>query len=239
MTQTALINGFNGRYMVNIQGEVFSFATGKLVKLKEIMCTSGYKRVTLYPPNTTGRRVYRRIHRVVAEHFIPNPENKPCINHKDGDKLNNTISNLEWCTYRENAQHAIKVGLTPLKQRTLTLHEFNRCKELYLKSELTWESAANKFGVTRRALDMYLNELSAEDAKQCQLKQQEKKRKGAKAAGEKTSKPVLQLSIDDRPIRKWKSLIAAAKALGIGQGNISNVLAGRQITTGGYKWQWV
>ena len=51
------------------------------------------------------------IHRLMAETFIPNPENKPQINHIDGNKLNNSIDNLEWVTCAENAQHAIRTGL--------------------------------------------------------------------------------------------------------------------------------
>lgn len=52
-----------------------------------------------------------RIHRLISVAFIDNPENKPCINHIDGNKFNNTIENLEWCTYSENAIHAYKNGL--------------------------------------------------------------------------------------------------------------------------------
>ena len=61
--------------------------------------------------HTILNRKNRNVHRVIAETFIPNPNNLPCVNHKDGNKLNNSIDNLEWCTHSENVFHAYQTGL--------------------------------------------------------------------------------------------------------------------------------
>ena len=64
----------------------------------------GYRHVIL-------NRKTRNVHRVIAETFIPNPNNLPCVNHKDGNKLNNSVENLEWCNHSENTLHSFKTGL--------------------------------------------------------------------------------------------------------------------------------
>ena len=76
---------------------------GKLVENK--IDPSGYVRVTI-----GGKR--KRLHRWMAEAFLPNPENKKCVNHIDGNKTNNHVSNLEWSTHKENNDHAVEMGLT-------------------------------------------------------------------------------------------------------------------------------
>ena len=68
----------------------------------------GYKRVTFYK---NGKNVNKYVHRLVAETFIPNPENKPTVNHIDGNKSNNNVENLEWATYKEQNAHSLKIGL--------------------------------------------------------------------------------------------------------------------------------
>lgn len=59
---------------------------------------------------------HKKVHRLVAQAFIPNPENKRCINHKDGNKGNNAVSNIEWNTHSENLKHAHKTGLKRVPQ---------------------------------------------------------------------------------------------------------------------------
>jgi len=104
------IKGFEGRYQVSNLGRVYSLPKQKgvsyvnsdspLMVLKNNLSTTGYYRVNL------GRGNMFMIHRLVAESFIPKIDGKKCVNHKDGDKLNNHIDNLEWCTQGENIAHA-------------------------------------------------------------------------------------------------------------------------------------
>lgn len=98
------VPGFEGRYMVSDDGYVFSLRTGKL--LKPNRKKTGYLEVTLAKNN---RLTYRQLHRLIAEAFIPNPENKPQVNHKNGDKTDNRVCNLEWVTGSENQRHRYEV----------------------------------------------------------------------------------------------------------------------------------
>ena len=112
------IKGHPG-YSVSNEGEVIGM---KGYKLKGTPSTSGYLGVFLCSPKP---KVRREIHKLVAEAFIPNPTNKPCINHKDGNKINNHVDNLEWVTYSENQKHSWDNGLNkgPTKLSAETILE--------------------------------------------------------------------------------------------------------------------
>lgn len=88
----------NTNYSICENGEVRNDITGK-IKKPFINKANGYMTVDLYKDNKSQKVT---LHRLLAEAFIPNPENKPCVDHKDGNRLNNSIENLRWATYSEN-----------------------------------------------------------------------------------------------------------------------------------------
>jgi hypothetical protein len=94
-------------YTVSNYGRVFSSFSESFRKIKHK--PNGYKAIDLC--NNGKHKIYH-IHRLVATYFIPNPENKPYVNHIDGNKANNNVSNLEWVTGSENMIHAINTGLS-------------------------------------------------------------------------------------------------------------------------------
>lgn len=103
------IPGYEGLYQVSNTGRVRSLnynGTGKTKVLKQATNKDGYKKVTLFKK---GKRHYYTVHRLVAITFIPNPNNLPQVNHKDEDKNNNAVWNLEWCTQAYNNIYGTRI----------------------------------------------------------------------------------------------------------------------------------
>lgn len=113
--------GFEKHYLISTNGQIVSIpreskhshhkgvtCSRKQRELKFSKLSTGYLMAAL---TIEGKTIRKSVHRLVAVTFIPNPENKPCVNHKDGNKSNNKKSNLEWATYKENTNHAYKTGL--------------------------------------------------------------------------------------------------------------------------------
>lgn len=111
---------YEGLYQVSNQGRVKSLmlicrvvTKPRELILKQCADRGGYMKVGLVK---NGKRTTKPVHRLVAEAFIPNPDNKPEINHIDGNKKNNSVDNLEFCTRLENIRHAWSTGLKSREQ---------------------------------------------------------------------------------------------------------------------------
>ena len=169
MEEWRSIIGFEGAYEVSDEGRIKSCArtvvthTGKFHTvneriLKHDVDKHGYHHVGLY---RDGKEYTYAVHRLVAAAFIPNPENKPTVNHIDGDKSKNCASNLEWATTQENIQHAIATGLTTRTQLLNSLQKAtakNNRKVICIETQQVYASradAAEAIGLPRNSTMIY------------------------------------------------------------------------------------
>lgn len=145
--------GFEDFYLISPNGEVYSIRNNRILS-NFISC--GYKQIEL---NVHGKSCKKLIHRLVAESYIPNPYGLPCVNHIDGDSLNNNVSNLEWCTYSENMKHASEHGLLHTigennKSSKLTENDARYIRSVYKKGDPEYGTSAlgKRFGVDHKAI---------------------------------------------------------------------------------------
>jgi hypothetical protein len=129
------IQGYEGYYKISNYGNIISYekkywiklnnsyGIKKEIKMKLRIKNNGYESITLYK-NT--KKKYCLVHRLVAMTFIPNPENKPQINHIDGNKQNNHVNNLEWCTLSENVLHAFNVLDSKERRNKMRINAINQ-----------------------------------------------------------------------------------------------------------------
>lgn len=132
-------------YEITRDGNIINKHTGRYVKPQPN--GKGYLRVSI------GKKLMF-VHRLVAEKYIPNEGNKPQVNHKDGNKLNNCVDNLEWVTNQENRDHAVKNGLQVSGERCpyskLTKSQVSFIRE---HTEITPTEMAKVFGVSRSTIN--------------------------------------------------------------------------------------
>lgn len=145
----------NNDYEVSNTGLIRSLKSGKKKLLVLFPKWDGYLRVSLM---RNSKLKQKAVHRIVAENFIPNPKNLPFVNHKDHNKLNNNVDNLEWCTGRDNVTHSVifrtgktSTGVTRDGNRFLTSIVFES-RRIHIGTFKTDKEARNAYQV---ALEVY------------------------------------------------------------------------------------
>lgn len=160
-----------GKYKVDRNGIVYGQSGRPLRPARD---SKGYLRVGL---SIEGKLVTKKVHRLVAEAFIPNYENKPFVNHRDLNKQNNRVSNLEWSTPKENTRHAIEIGvfsfqtseksvnITPKKGSLNGWAKLNESQVIEIRSKYiprvyTREMLAEEYGVKASCIKDIVNRRS-------------------------------------------------------------------------------
>jgi len=155
------IKGWEGRYSISDTGEVVSLkreagrASRNEDKVRKLAIKKGYVTCALC---RDGQMKYYLVHRLVAEAFIPNPKNLPQVNHKDGNKLNNLVGNLEWCDQSWNQTHARSLGLSGgIRTNTakLTEREVRAIRRIYPK--LNTRELAKAFDIGQATICKIIN----------------------------------------------------------------------------------
>lgn len=143
---------FGGDYEASENGTIYSLKRGTRKLLIGKVCASGYRMVVI----TIGRKKqYHYVHRVIATAFLPNPNKCREVNHKDGNKLNNSANNLEWVTPRQNQLHAINSGLRP--ELKLDIDKAKEIRRLYATGLYTQRRLAQQFNISKTLVSDIIN----------------------------------------------------------------------------------
>ena len=203
------------RYSISSHGNIVSRVYGKEHLLHPVVDSRGY-----YYVRIKGKAY--NIHRLVAMAFIPTSDKTLHIDHIDGDKLNNTIENLRWCTQKENNNN-------PITRK--------RISEGLLGSKRTPEQRKRMSEAQQKAKPMLGKHHSKETLEK--FKQRKPSMLGKTGKDNPNSMPVAIIDDDGRIVECFASSLLAHKKYGIAMESICRCCNGKQKTAGGYKWAYV
>lgn len=218
-------------YLISDVGEVKNQTTNKMLKLQQ---QNGYLHCTL-SINKKPKRF--RVHRLVAEAFIENPSEKPFVNHKDGNRTNNTVENLEWVTPSENTQHAVNTGLTT-NSRKRAVVQYNMNGERMMEF-LSLTDAEKQTGVLQSKITLCCQH-KRRSAGDYQWRYADDKQDVVKIEKKWFSgKRVAQCDEDFNILNIYESYNEAAKAVNGTASAISRICSGTNQRHKGYRWKLV
>ena len=148
------IKGFEG-YFINEFGEVKSIRTYKGTKEKILKSHKNQQGYLVYTLMRFGKPYLRPLHRLLMENFKPNKENLPCINHIDGNILNNSLDNLEWCTYGHNEKEAYRLGLKQPRLKSKPVLQIDKSGQVVHRWKNSYEP--KQFGYNPANINMCCN----------------------------------------------------------------------------------
>ena len=218
-------------YSISNDGQVRNDKTNKILSQST---QQDYKHVTL---NINGKAKRMKVHRLVAQTFLENPENKPYVNHKDGNRSNNNVNNLEWVTPSENTQHAVKTGLfisgvaKPVNQYSLD--------GILMMTFPSSAEASRQTGTSQEKITMCCKR-QRETANDYQWRYVNDIQDVGKVQKRFiTGKQVAQCDDDWNILNIYPSFKEAARAVNGTSSAISRVCSGLNVHHKGYKWKIV
>ena len=243
------VKGYEGLYEVSDTGQVRSVTRECLHKNGNVIPKVG--KVLAQCPNKNTRYMmcslwrnnkakYYYVHRLVAGAFIPNPDSLPEVNHMDGDRQNNHLSNLEWVTRKGNIRHAIDTGLLKFQNRYTEDTFVSMLQEVIQGT--SYQSLTQKYDYKVPFLSTKLRKVAKKYGLEQELNQAllaQKVRRNKQAAPKQKRLRVAQYTLDGEHIATYDSLSEASRAIDIGSGAISNAVSGRTKTCGGFIWKSV
>lgn len=150
--QIKIIDGFE-RYTIDTNGIIYDSEYNNR-QICQWVDNVGYYQCVLYKDK---KKHYKRVHRLVALSFIDNIENKKFVNHKDGNKLNNSVDNLEWCTNSDNTQHGYDNGLYKFKTRSYPINVYKKEDHEFIGQYKSIRSMCDELHLNRKTVSSILN----------------------------------------------------------------------------------
>ena len=221
------VKGYEGIYEISNYGIIKNIKTNKIKK--QSIDNVGYYVVSLCKNNISK---LKRVHCIIAEAFIPNPNNYPCVNHKDENKLNNDIENLEWCTKGYNNRYGSRVKrITEKKKKKIFQIDSNG---IVVKEWDSVKEAANTLGINGTQISRYARGVIKGTYKgykwEYVIPFEYKSRKGKKIG---------KFDKDNNLIETFDSIMEASYSSTVSSFTISTCLNGRCQTAGGYYWRYL
>lgn len=231
---------FSTFYMASDKGDIFSLKSGKLKPKKMSVNVSGYLTLNLTGTLDTKRKKNKKnihsyqVHRIVALTWLSNPNNLPIVNHKDGNKQNNNVENLEWVTHKENCRHSREVLGHRGYLRPVVRADLNG---VFIARYDSLKEAADDTGVDSRGISQVCQgkRRKAGESVWCY---EENFVEGVPMRKLAQCKKVEQYSLDGTLLKTFESVQEAAECVGALDSNISNACAGRLQTCKGYIWKY-